>query len=162
MFLGLLLLSLERVMLIKSPFAHRDVETLHIFVAIMCAWIPAIVFFCLLLHFGASQLTLTTITTSLIGFATLILIISNIIIYKAAKRHDQFKKKNALQQEASDKSTSNKKMLKASYVCFAIVASFVMFWLPYLVHNIMFLTGLYKPDGDKVFTEVVEHVALLN
>jgi len=162
MFLGLLLLSLERVMLIRCPFAHRDIETTHILVAILCAWVPAIVFGCVLLHFGAAQTTLTIITTSLIGFSTLVLTLSNVVIYKAAKRHDQFKKKNALNIDTSNKSTSNKKMLKASYVCFSIVASFVIFWLPYLVHNVLALLDIYQTGADKLFTKFVEHFALLN
>ena len=47
-------------------------------------------------------------------------------------------------------------------VCLTVVSTFVLLWLPYLVHNVMVLAGQYKPLDGNTFTDVVEAIALLN
>ena len=156
MFLGLMLLSMERVLLIMCPFTYRHFTTAHCIAVIVSSWLPMVVFLIVLLGIRATQETLTIITTSLIVIATVVLTFSNLLIYRAARSHYRFKRKMIRRP------SEPKRMLKASYVCFAIVASFVLLWLPYLIHNIMALANVYQPSAHKLFTKFVEHFALLN
>ena len=117
-------------------------------------------FFCVLSFvLNLTQDVCTVITIVLIATAAIVLTSSNVIIYKIAKRHDQFLEKNSPRRKDM-KQTG--KVLKASYVCFAIVSTFILLWFPFLIHNSLDIIGLYRPSHVKPFTNVIVHLALLN
>ena len=159
MFIGLMVITVDRAVAIKYPFVHADIETKYIVITLLFSWLPTFMFLCLSFLFGVTQYMLTMVSTVLIIISTIVLILCNGFIYSVAKKHDQFLKDNTAQQALANKS---RKMLKASYVCFAVVISFVILWFPYLVHNLLVITGLYYQSAEKLFTKVVGHVVLLN
>ena len=54
------------------------------------------------------------------------------------------------------------KMMKASQVCIVVVSSFVLLWLPFVVHDVLHLLGRYQPADGKTFTVIVEHIGFSN
>merc|ERR1712168_1710623 len=115
-------------MAIKYSFEYLEVRKKHIIVLLLCTWILPLVYVLVGLLFGFSQEISLIINTVLINAATITLGITNLIIYRMAKEHDKFMKENVMLR---NKALS----LKASYICFAIVASFLVLWTPYCVHN---------------------------
>ena len=65
-------------------------------------------------------------------------------------------------QRRNKNTTKAVRRLKASFICFAVTGSFFVLWAPYLVHNLILLTSVYKPkiDGED-FTKVVDHIERL-
>ena len=160
MLVVLMVLTMERVAVIKFPFKYADVESKHIVIINLFSWLPTIMFVCSSFICEIQEDMLTITSAVLITVAITLLSLSNAIIYSVAKKHDQFLKTNAVHRQGNGNHST--KVLKASYVCFAIVFSFVIFWLPYLIHNLLAIVGVYKPSGEKTFTKVVEHIAFLN
>ena len=160
MLVVLMVLTMERVAVIKFPFKYADVESKHIVIINLFSWLPTIIFVCSSFICEIQEHVLTITSAVLIAVAITLLSSSNVIIYSVAKKHDQFLKNNATHRQGNGNHST--KVLKASYVCFAIVLSFVIFWLPYLTHNLLAIVGVYKPSAEKTFTKVVEHVAFLN
>ena len=160
MFVILMVLTMERIAVIKFPFKYADVESKHMVIINLFSWLPTIMFVCSSIICEIQEDVLTITTAVLIAVAITLLSLSNAIIYSVAKKHDQFLKTNAAHRQGNGNHST--KVLKASYVCFAIVLSFVICWLPYLTHNLLAIVGVYKPSGDKTFTKVVEHIAFLN
>lgn len=159
-FVTLIVLTIERAILIKFPFRHKDIELKHSRLMITCCWIPTGLFLIFGLVFKINQSAMTLISTVLISLALLTLTISNIMIYRAAKKHDNFVKRHTLRRKNDTEDKG--KLLKASYVCFAVVFSFLVLWSPFLVHNILAITNSYHPSMEQAFSEIVGHIGMLN
>ena len=125
MFFSLMLLSLQRMFSIKFPFAYRNVHTLQVMIVVVLSWLPGTVFLCVLLVQGATETILDITTTALIAVAIVVLTTSNVVVYVSAKNHDRFVKKHTMRQHMIN-NTGNGKIMKASYVCFALVGTFVV------------------------------------
>ena len=154
MFFSLMLTTVDRYVAISYPYTYEKLTTKEVLVAITCSWIIPIVFLVLAFTLKATQQHLTIITTVAIAVAAVTLTISNARIYIIAKRH-----------AIAITGTKGKKVLKSTYVCFAIVFSFVFLWLPYLVHNVMVLANRHEPcgkEGVSTFTRGVFQTALVN
>ena len=150
MFVVLMVLTMERVAVIKFPFMYFDVESKHIVNINSFSWLPTIMFVCSSFIYEIQEDMLTITSAVLIAVAITILLLSTAITYSVAKKHDQFLKTNAAHRQGNGNHST--KVLKASYVCFAIVLLFVIFWLPYLIHNLLAIVGVYKPSAQ--FTKV--------
>ena len=157
MFVSLIICSADRLFAINFPFRHNDVRKKHVFMILLCSWIIPIIFITLSLKVHIVQLYMTVIMTIMIGVAASILTLSNLLVYISAVKHDRFVRKNS-----SSINRSEKKMLKASYVCLGIVSTFLLCWVPYFVHNMSTLLKIYRPGSNKHFTIITEHFAFFN
>ena len=159
MFFGLLALSLQRFLVIRFPFTFREMSAKWIWVLIASSWLPTIVFIIVTFLVGLPTETLLIIDTTIIIVVTIVLSIFNIIVYKVAKNHDQFVKENA--KKSGEKDIKESTNLKASYVCITVVASFILFWLPFCIHNVIALCVGYEAIPH-LARKVVEHIAFMN
>ena len=98
----------------------------------------------------------------MIGAAAVILTSSNIIVYHGAAKHDKFIRLHSRRQSNIAEKQNGKKMVKASFVCLAVVASFVVCWIPYFIHNVLTLSNTFRPGSKKAFTIFAEQFSLLN
>ena len=124
---------------------------------IMATWLIT-VFLTLILIFAAdiSNRQLTVILTFTIIISVLTLSVCNFSVYVIARRHyviirGQFKKQ-----------TTGRIPKKPLLTCIAIVCTFCLLWLPYLLHNVLFLGNVYVVGRSKLFSELVLFVASLN
>ena len=108
---------------------------------------------------------MTIIMAVLIGTAVTVLLLSNIAVYITAAKSDRFVRQNAghrFPTGVMNEVCPRRKTMRTSYVCLAVVSSFLMCWLPYFIHNTLILAGVYAAESKKVFTIVAEQLALFN
>lgn len=160
LYLSMIITSTDRFISIKYPFKYQKVRTKTITIAIGIAWIPSVLFVSIAVALNVNQYFCTVLSTILISSATILLSIFNLNIYIIAKRHKDSIMRLIKVIEGNDKQMA--KISKSTYVCFAIVFSFIILWMPYLIHNILVLLKSYRPDSENTFTKTVEHVALYN
>lgn len=157
LFLSMFLTILDRLIAIKFPYLYQRLTTRRVLIIIGSSWIPGIVFTATVIMTKPGQIPVTTMSTILIFVAMLILVSSNIMIWFIVKRH-----KKTVQREctpAHAKISAEKRKLKSTYVCMSIVTTFLLLWLPFLVHNVLLLT---QGDVDKAFQRGTETVVLVN
>ena len=94
----------------------------------------------------------------LVGLATVILTVSNIHIYFIARRHAA----SILRNNSAAVNAKETKVIKATYVCLSAVLSFIILWLPLLIHNGMVLTQFYIPENNKMFTKIAFGTGSMN
>jgi len=155
MFLALILTTLDRYLAIQYPYRYEKIKTRSVFRVIAATWVLTFVFIGVSLYFknmdDVIDLKLLVVSTAIISIAIVVLCCSNLKVHLVAKH-------------AAETLTKNKhtKILKSTYVCFALVFSFVVSWLPYLVQNILRLCKIYHADGSATSTRVLVQVAFMN
>lgn len=157
LFLALLLTTLDRLAAIKYPYFYQRVTTRWIAAIIGVSWLPGVVFVVILLSINAHQVVMVWMSTILIAVAMVILVCSNTTIWMIVRKHIRAVQRNC-RPSVSD-INDDKAKVKATFVCLSIVATFVLFWLPHLVHNLIYLTSVL-PYG--VFTRSLGSMILLN
>ena len=163
MFLSMVVVTMDRFILITYPYRYEKLRTYHVAIAISTTWAVSVAFVVLAVAFDVTQHFCTVMSTTLIAGSSLALSLSNLNIYRIAQRHAK-----CIQHEVHDSHTRTRlqkrtvKNLKSLYVSLSIVLSFVVLWSPFFVHNLLVLTRVYVPGNRKLFTQIVEHVALLN
>lgn len=170
LFVTLMISTCDRFYAIKFPFEHGNVTKKQVTAIICFSWLPSLIFVVLSVILGVTQYQLSIMTTALIALATVVLSASNIMIFIIAKKHERFLHTNARgRTNATDTTTvgsANRKpktkILKASYACFAVVFSFVLFWAPFLAHSILAIAHIYTPSSKSIFTLFVEQFALVS
>jgi hypothetical protein len=160
MFLSLIITSSDRYINIKFPYTYAHLTTNNIILIIMTSWFISGMFVMFSLIFKITPFHSTLVCTVLIITATVTLALTNINIYAIAKRHAAAILKHSSPAKPNGKMKS--KVLKSTYVCLAVVMSFIILWLPLLIHNVMVLIKVYKPASGKLFTKIVLHVACFN
>ncbi|XP_066929054.1 trace amine-associated receptor 7b-like [Clytia hemisphaerica] len=164
LFLGMLLATMDRYVQIHSPMTYQHLRSSHVIGVITCSWVLVAIFDSTILsvaRFQISQRFFTSLTTILLLVTYMVLIFTNASVLLVAKRHQENIRSL---YKASDVETLKKQKhsLKATKTCVTIVASYLLLWLPFLVHNILSLTDLYQPDGRKLFSQLAEISALSN
>ena len=139
---------------------YLSIRTKHIMVAVVCSWLLGVGLFVLMLLLEVGLHELVIIQVVFITSSAVALTVCNIIIYITAKKHDRFVRQNGALPLVHV--VKKPKMLKASRVCIVVVFSFVLLWLPFMVHDILHLIGRYQPADGKLFTMIVEHVGYSN
>jgi len=162
LFLGMLLTTVDRHLQIRFPMLYQRFQTRHVFMATSSTWLAVVIFDCcvLLLPKLQNEIFLILMSSILLMITYVVLISSNISVLMVARRHQ----KDIYRLYKGDLNTAKnlKNSLKATKTCVTIVASYVLLWLPFLTHNILSLGGIYRPDGEKMFTQSVEIFALSN
>ena len=160
MFMSLMTLMLERLLAIKLPFKHRQLERKHIVGTVLVSWLPSVVLFTFWIIKGPSPYFKdhTVINAVCIAVAWTVSLVSNTFVYRIAVGHDRFMKINAAKQQTNE----GVKTLKASYVCLATVSTFVLLWLPYLVFYLLALINIDLLMHLQEISHVVEFIAQLN
>lgn len=160
MFFSLVICSFDRYINITFPFKYAFLTTTKILGVIVISWFISTVFVVLAIVLRITNYQTTLVCTALIIFSSVILLISNIHIYLIARRHASLILKN--NTAASDAINREKRSLRATRVCFSLVLSFILLWLPFSIHNAMVLSHLYKPSAEKFFTKAVFNVGCFN
>lgn len=157
MFSSLLLTTMDRFAAIKYPFRYKLLTSREVIAMITCSWVPTIVFVAMVAGIGITpkQVKLTHIV--IILTSSLVLSILNGTVFIATKHHIHFIKENTLMR-------ANREInfRKTTYVCVAFVFSFILFWMPYCVHDIMEITHAYNHSKEFMFDMTVEQMALFN
>lgn len=157
MFLSLIVYSADRLFAINFPLKHKLVTTIHILATLAFTWVFPVTFAVISTFLHLPQEPMTIIMEIMIGSAAAVLAFSNLLVYVTAAKHDRF-----VRDMNTIRTPYTGRMLRASYVCLAVVTSFLLCWLPYFIHNILALIKLYRPGSMKAFTIVAEQLALLN
>lgn len=159
MFLNLMLTTADRFMAMKYPSRYLQLTGKKVIFILFCSWIPATFFVPVVRFIGIKPEGLKVMHVSIILLSSIVLASSNFMVYCIARNHETFVKKHS---NHSRKSTERKKkFLKASYICFAVVISFILFWMPYCIHDILELLEINIKVNHYLHT-VVEQLALLN
>lgn len=163
MFTCLMINSVDRYVNIKYPFKYQLFQTRHVTFIIISSWIPAIISIILSASFRMSPYTCTVVCTTMMVFATCLLLTTNIGIYRIARYHvEGIKQQSVTTDSDASKRIQLRMHLKASFVCFALVISFIILWFPYFVHNVMILSGDFGPIYGNMFSLVVIKLSFLN
>ena len=150
-FLCLTVKSGDRYTAINFPYKYEKLTTEVTFAIIACTWIPGLAYGVSGIFVTINEKELQVISSVLFLMSAVVLTASNVKIFLIARVHGARLKKN-----------KNKMVLKSTYVCISIVLSFVLLWIPFFVHNILALIGVYKPACDKIFTITSVQIGLLN
>lgn len=159
LFISMFLSTMDRLITIKHPYRYERIKVSQIVVIILNSWLPGMAFIAGSIVTKTSQESMSAISIVLIGLAMIVLITSNLLIHIIAKRHWIVIRQQSLPKSIDRKTPIEKKRLKSTYVCLAIVISFLVFWLPYFIHGILLLT---KRDVGKRVTGCVEVLAVAN
>ena len=160
LFTSLFLTTMDRLITIKYPSKYAQIRLTQINAIICCSWLPGIMFVFGSILSRVPQNIMTVINIILIGFASIVLVLSNCIIHAIARRRWLVINSRAVHPSSSDLN-SEKKRLKSTYVCHAIVISFLVFWLPYFVHDISLLQNKHHSLNHK-WTACVEILSIAN
>ena len=137
-------MTCERVIVLKFHFKYADVKTRHVLLLLAFSWIPPVIYVIVAILYDVKQETCLIVNTITVLIAGVVLGISNAIVYNIAKKHEIFLNKNS----SGDRPLKKKsKTLKASFVCLAVVSSFILLWAPYVVHNILWLASVVVNEG---------------
>lgn len=161
MFLCLMINSIDRYINIKYPFKYQSIPTKHVIMVSIISWLVPLTSIVCSACIRMTAYHCTVVCTIMIVVATTFLVITNINIYKIARRHSVA----IIKQEtvnAKKKPSNSLKHHKASLVCFSIVTSFIVLWFPYFVHNVMIMMNAYVPSDSNSFTLAVVKIAFLN
>ncbi|XP_066927083.1 G-protein coupled receptor 12-like [Clytia hemisphaerica] len=157
MFFAMMLKTLDQFIIIKYPYRYQRIQTRDLMFMMLATWLLT-TFIILIIMFVAdiSNRQLTVILTFTIIISVLTLSACNFSVYVIARRHyvtirGQYKKRS-----------TGRIPKKPLLTCIAIVATFCLLWLPYLLHNVLFLGNVYVVGRSKLFSELVLFVASLN
>lgn len=157
MFSSLMIASIDRFLAIKYPFRYNKITTRHVNGTVAISWILSMVFFASIVVINIQQTSLTILSSCLIVVSSLVLTATNFSVYSLAKRHSKAIEKTTVQTTENRNPSQRNKFI---YVCFALVASFVVLWLPYLTYNILKLLGFN--DQCKILLRSTEFFAFSN
>lgn len=161
MFVNLMLTTADRFLCMKYASRYCQLTGNNVIIILCCSWIPTLVFVPIVKLIGITPDGLKLMHIVIIMISCLVLGISNFKVYYMAKNHDRFVKHNSNQRRRFK--GGKKKFLKASYICFAVVFSFILFWMPYCFHDILELADInIIAKKHYSFHTIVEHLALLN
>ena len=162
MILSLIMITFERYFAIKYPYLYGKMTNTHVNDVIICSWIPALVFIFLAAIFHFSLKHNALMTTVLLAVSWVILSAWNLVIWVCVRKNicaiNKHMNENLLDRVNVSK---EKKRLKSAYVSFGIVISFLLLYLPYLLHDLLLLTKTFS-TLNKMFTELIEPFAHFN
>jgi len=158
MFLMLLCMTLERYLSVTWPMKFRNLATKYYVYTIALSWIFIIILLAIALSFTTRILQehLVILSTALIAVSIITLLFTNINMFVIAQRHF----KEIFKTSIASKKSKFRGNMKSTYTCLVIVVSFIVLWLPQLVHNILALNDNYYVSREKKFTRIVWLVAL--
>ena len=163
MFICLMMVTIDRLVILKYPFIYQNLKTTHYLTIIIISWVFPVLYFFVGLNINITQSQYLVVSIVLIATAAITLTISNIMVYSIVRRHLHMIRRNTVEvYDNTDKKKQTLKVVKSTYVCFAVVISFVLLWFPFLIHDILTLENIYTPNYGKTFTFVVEVFALCN
>ena len=139
MFISLLLITADRLAALRFPYRYRSLSGTIVLRIIIISWLPSVCFAVTATVQRVTLYDLNMIHSVLIGIASLILAAANSMVLVITKKHRRFMKKHSTVH--LDKHTCRNSTMKASYVCFAVVLNFIVFWMPHCVHDIIEMTS---------------------
>ena len=161
MFVSLLLTSADRLVALKFPLKYKLATSKGVIRILAISWLPAICFIIVVKVKGVDSNQLKLGHTITIGFASIILMTTNIMIYTIAKKHHKFVRQNSYLRYRREQ--KNEKSMKATYLCIAVVLNFILFWMPHCVHDTVELTSIIsRPNHTNAADIIVGQLTPLN
>ena len=160
MFLSMLLKIVDRYVIIRLPYKYKRVHSRHLLVFICGTWFVSVTSLLGMFFFAADQTddrTLTLILTVGISVAIVVLVVCNSSVYLIARRHSL-----AILNRRHGELKPPLVLWKPLFTCVAIVTSFSVLWLPYLVHNAIVLGHTHEAERHSLFSQTVLIISSLN
>lgn len=152
-FLHLALLSGERFLALKRPFAHMDlVTTSRLLCASALAWLLPVILH-IRLPFGKTVILSTNVFLMVITM--IFIIFCHVTVFRETRRHEQRLAAQQVTQEAREKFEKEKKAVKITFI---ILTVFVLCCLPFVALRVV----LQLTRGTKKPTETVKIVGQLS
>lgn len=142
LFISMMALTIERLLAVKYPLANTNMKGRYVFFALGGSWLLPVIFVTLALYYQMTRLQYIVLGTVLLPITGVTLGCANIAIYCLIKKHEAFVRNNGHQRSDS---TKRRSLLKPSFICFALVVSFILLWLPYLIRQLLLLLRVYDP-----------------
>ncbi|XP_057310069.1 uncharacterized protein LOC130648067 [Hydractinia symbiolongicarpus] len=193
----------DRVLAISWPYLHQRLKLRNVLMICCVPWLISCIFLSLAFLLDFSEETGDVITIILVSIMSLVLIVSNTIIYRVVLKHVKEITKTTVGieytvYENQDTSLENihsiqiqkditkvedkpklrytenkiksqhkkieKKRLRSAYICSGIVASYIVCWLPHMIHDIIKTTTLTSSllYSGNCYSRVTLFVAFLN
>ena len=153
LFISLLVVTVDRIVSIKYPFAYLKLTSAKVISIIVVIWLVSISYTTLSYVFKFSQITgeIITLTLMLVSFITLS--ISNWTLYFIVRKQIRQIMSTIVEVNLPGNNTTKTskrklvldKQLRALHICVGMVISYVIFWSPLLIHDIAKFSG-YKND----------------
>lgn len=84
-------------------------------------------------------------------------------MYIIAKKYNKMaSSKFVKSDEKIEAAKENDETLRSAYICYSILLSFAVLWLPFFIRKMMVFGELMEPRWNQIFTIVVVYVALFN
>ncbi|XP_066919508.1 tachykinin-like peptides receptor 86C [Clytia hemisphaerica] len=165
-FLGLICMTLERFLSIIYPFKMRQSSTRYHYILISISWLliglltalGLVYFEDITGHQNNDNRVFLMFSTALVSIAILLLAFTNFKLLLIARKHFKEIGKTLVRE----KTEICKRNSKATYTCIIIVASFIILWLPQLIHNILSLLNIYQAGKDRLLTQIVWLIAMID
>lgn len=159
MIISLVITTCDRFIAIQYPYWYETLTTKTTITIIALSWCVPVLFAMIILNIDIHLNQLIIISTIFVVTAVFVLTFTNLKVYIIARDSARRDSKHSIKKSGSSNNTG---LLKSTYVCFTLVSSFILFWLPYLVHNMLAIFDALTPSGRNVVTRVVVLVASLN
>lgn len=138
--MSMALLTYERLHTLNNPLSPINSVIKSTIPILGMFWISSSIFVVLALRFDFSRYSVI-LTTVLVFVAGVGFIVANFKICRKAKCHIKFVTQNGHCRKI--KKIGN--MLKGSFICCAVVSSYVITWFPYFIRNVFMIVGVYNP-----------------
>merc|ERR1712159_574785 len=86
LFLCLVVCTIDRLIAIKYPYRYEQVRSKHVAIIIVFLWVPAMLFIAITIAVETQDNYLQYINISVIPFAAMVLVSSNLVIYNIARK----------------------------------------------------------------------------
>ena len=159
-FLHLALLSGERFLALKRPFAHLElVTTSRLLCASALAWLLPLILH-IRLPFG--KIILLPMNIFLMFVTMIFIIFCHVAVFRETRRHEQRLATQQVTQEAREKFEKEKKAVKITFI---ILAVFILCCLPFVAFRVVsqLTHGTEKPtETVKIVGQLSRSMLLLN
>ena len=153
LFMSLLIVTVDRIVSIKYPFAYLKLTTAKVISIIVVIWLLSISYTTLSYVFKFSESTGEIITLTLMLASFITLSISNWTVYVIVRKQIRQIMSTIVEENLPGNNTAKTskrklvldKQLRALHICVGMVISYVIFWSPLLIHDIAKFSG-YKND----------------
>lgn len=143
------------------PFKYEILSTKRVILVISCSWFFSAMFVVLSILIEIIQYHGFLFSTCQVAAATLFLASSNLYMYIIAKKYNKMAASKFTVIDKKD-AKENDETLKSAYICYSILLSFAVLWLPFFIRKMMLFGEVMEPRWNQIFTIVVVYVALFN
>ncbi|XP_057310071.1 P2Y purinoceptor 8-like [Hydractinia symbiolongicarpus] len=142
----------DRLVAIRWPLFYQTLTKKKVILICIQPWLFSLFFLLTLQLFHFPKETGDVVAIILVSIMSLVLIISNTIIYRVVLKHVKEIKKTTVGVENIDKTDREKiksrhekiekRRMRSVYICSGIVVSYIVCWAPHMIHDIIKMTNI--------------------